>query len=109
MAMLKSNALPLAHSFGEQAVASEYFVEPLRKDHVERSAQREKQMLRRSARIFLVVHVAVPSGPVPIGRSQSRALVRRAGTTVDGHEAEAGWRHQAFLRSRHGDIHAPRI
>src|SRR5215471_20283215 len=48
-----------AHRLAQQAVAPEYLINPLRKNHVERSAQREKQMLRRSACISLVVHLAV--------------------------------------------------
>ena len=66
-------------------------------------------MNRRGAGIFAVMLEALAFGPVPIGRSQAGGLVHLAGAVVGGDEAEAGRRHQAFLRSGHRDIDAPRV
>src|SRR4051794_25072941 len=64
-------------------------------------------MHRRGAGVFAVVLGALAFGPVPIRRSQPGTLVHLAGAVVGGNEAEARRRHQAFLRSGHGDVDAP--
>src|SRR6185312_13934336 len=96
-----------AHRLGEQAVAPERVVEPFGEQHVEGLAQREQQMDRRRAGIFAVVLGAVALGPVPVRRAQSGVAMLGEGALIGGDEAEAGWRHQAFLRAGHRDIDAP--
>ena len=84
-------------------------LQPFGEDHVERGAQREQQVLRRRAAIFVVMRLALAEGPVPIGRAQVGGLVRFARARPGGGEAEAGRRHQALLRARHRDVHAPGV
>ena len=98
-----------ADRLSQQTVAKEHVVKPFFEQHVEGLAQREHKVLRWCASVFLVVRVPIARGPVPVGRSQTSLLVCLAGAITGGHEAEAGRRHQAFLRSRHGDVHAPSV
>src|SRR5262245_13084173 len=87
-----------ADCLGQQTVTKEDIVKLLFEYHVEGLAQREQEVFRRCASVFLIVRVPIAHGPVPIGCSQSSLLVRLAGAISGGHEAETGRRHQPFLR-----------
>src|SRR5215212_2603609 len=55
-------------------MAREHILQPLGEDHVERGAQGEQQVLRRSAAVFVVMRFAVAEGPLPVGRAHVRVL-----------------------------------
>jgi len=67
----------------------EHVVDPFFEQHVERLAQREQQMHRRRAGIFIVVLFALAQRPVPIGRAQIGLLVNLARPRIRRDEAEA--------------------
>ena len=64
-------------------------------------------MLGRRAGILLVVLLGFALGPVPVRRAQPRRPVHLSRAIVGGDEAKARRRHQALLRARHRDVHAP--
>ena len=104
---------PLGHRgprrLGQQRVPAEGVRQALLLEDVDGLAQAEQQMLRRRAAVLLVVHLALAEGPVPIERAQAGRLVNRARLVVGGHERQPRRRHQALLRSGHGDVDAPAV
>jgi VCBS repeat-containing protein len=74
-----------------------------------KASQAEQQVLRRGAAVFVVVRFAVAEGPVPVGRTHVRALVRLACPRTCGGERQAGRRHQPLLGAGHRDVHAPLV
>ena len=103
----RPNADGAPHRLGQQPMALEHVLQPLLEQQVERLAQAVQQMFGRRAGIFPVVLLALPVGPVPIGRAQPSRFMHLARAIIGGDKAQARRRHQALLRARHRDVDAP--
>ncbi len=109
----RPSARPYCHGqadrFRKQSVAPKHVRHPFRRQEVERLAQREQQLQGRCAGVFLVMHLAVARRPVPIRGAQPGTPMSGTSALAGGDEAQAGRRHQSFLRSSHCHVDAPLI
>ena len=94
---------------GQQRVPTDGVRQTFLLQHVDGFAQAEQQVLGRRAAVFLVVELALAEGPVPVERAQAGRLVHLARLVVGRDEGQPRRRHQAFLRSGHGDVDAPAV
>ncbi len=96
-----------AARFGQTFMARKHVLEPFAKNHVECFREPVQQVrVRRVGPVTRLVHLD-DFGPVPEAARQLRLLAGGNGFGRYRVEADARRQHQAFLRARHRDVHAP--
>ena len=78
-------------------------------EHVERCFQAVEEACRGGVGEVAGLVGGHHLAPVPVGAGHATGLGCGEGFFRDGVESEAWGEHQAFLRARHRDIHAPRV